>query len=371
MSSRERVPTEIWLEIFGHLPLSSLKQTSLTQREFKSIARTLLFNHFRLQPYASHYKSGAVPHTPAVVKRNVERLDFWSSSESESLACVNHPSWTISISRTATSSLASTSTPPGCSCVSPSFATRPTEEKADLWIPLLHPEHLRVLEVFADPYLKLMNETMVSSPVFPHVHTLRTSVIPGTLSRNLLAWSKFPGVRSLGLSNRGVQTSPFGPTHPVVCPDVMPLLEEYEGCPHALHLFAARATLMRVCIDHCSLDGLIACLNWVQSPQVTSFNIGLLDVLDVSNLSVIFNSFPMLQALRIFVLNNDDEAAYGWEGGCSDSTSPGMTNHETGSEILLNSRGSTHTPEYLAMPDPHLGIRIQARRHPRHEQETA
>ncbi|KAJ7644746.1 hypothetical protein FB45DRAFT_1116466 [Roridomyces roridus] len=436
MSARERVPTEIWLEIFGHLPRSSLKQTSLTQREFKIPSRTLLFDHFRLQPYASHYaRSGAVPHTPAVVQRNLERLDFWSSAEIAPLVreysiaveqITDLPAKTdtspfvvlaaffdrferltglkklsaqgVHFSQTGVIGLCRSSVlvdlevkhcyiMPGERIDTtglqlrlsrfryshPWSGTRPNPadvEKPDLWIPLLHPEHLRVLHVWVDPQLKVMSETMALGPTFPHVHKLITSVDPGTLARNRLAWDKFPGVRTLDLMAWGYRIPPLGEAHPVLSPDVMPLLEEYIGLPHALHIFAARATLRRVHIDHCSLEQLISSLEWVQSPQVTSFSIDTLDVLDVSSLSVIFDSFPMLETMSILVLNNDDDDD-GGEGGCPDSTvctrrtkpsAVPTTNNSSGCKIFLPSRRINHTSDEPAVPNPGMGIRVPLRR---------
>ncbi|KAJ7644745.1 hypothetical protein FB45DRAFT_898580 [Roridomyces roridus] len=164
-----------------------------------------------------------------------------------------------------------------------------------------------------------MNETMALGPVFPHVHTLRTKFDPAILSRNRLAWDKFPGVHSLSLWCWESDTLPLDQAaHRVVPPDVMSLLEEYTGCPQALPLFAARATLRRVDIPQSCLRTLMPSLNWGQSPQITSFSAGL-DIMDVTNLSLIFDTFPMLQVISIVVINNDDDDD-GGEGGCPDST---------------------------------------------------
>ncbi|KAF8206877.1 hypothetical protein K438DRAFT_1483360, partial [Mycena galopus ATCC 62051] len=79
MGFQERVPNELWLEIFRSLPRDTLKALSLTS--FKGISRPLLFTHLDFHPYTLY--SGEVVLLPrkTEVNRSLERLDFWSSDE--------------------------------------------------------------------------------------------------------------------------------------------------------------------------------------------------------------------------------------------------------------------------------------------------
>ncbi|KAJ6555063.1 hypothetical protein DFH09DRAFT_1085313 [Mycena vulgaris] len=52
MTSQARVPDELWVEVFNHLPRTSLKDVSSTYRTFSRILRPLGFSDFDFHPYA-------------------------------------------------------------------------------------------------------------------------------------------------------------------------------------------------------------------------------------------------------------------------------------------------------------------------------
>ncbi|KAJ7644714.1 hypothetical protein FB45DRAFT_1021462 [Roridomyces roridus] len=84
MSSHERVPNEVWLEVFELLPRDSLKHVHATHRMFRSTSRPLLFSHLLFRPYFREIDElgdrFALP-DPEVVQRTLDRLEFWSSNE--------------------------------------------------------------------------------------------------------------------------------------------------------------------------------------------------------------------------------------------------------------------------------------------------
>ncbi|KAJ7644726.1 hypothetical protein FB45DRAFT_1021472 [Roridomyces roridus] len=51
MPSRERIPNEIWLEIFRSLPRQNLTCIHSIHRQFAAISRQLLFAHFTFHPF--------------------------------------------------------------------------------------------------------------------------------------------------------------------------------------------------------------------------------------------------------------------------------------------------------------------------------
>ncbi|KAJ7480675.1 hypothetical protein FB451DRAFT_1446646 [Mycena latifolia] len=77
-----RVPNELWLEIFDHLPLDTIECLSLTSRTFSPLTRPFLFAHFDFHPYASRMVNGvfALP-SAEEVEQSLERLAFWASPE--------------------------------------------------------------------------------------------------------------------------------------------------------------------------------------------------------------------------------------------------------------------------------------------------
>ncbi|KAJ7644702.1 hypothetical protein FB45DRAFT_1116382 [Roridomyces roridus] len=84
MSSHERVPNEVWLEVFELLPRDSLKHVHATHRMFRSTCRPLLFSHLVFHPYFRDIDplglgDRLILPDPEVVQRALERLAFWSS----------------------------------------------------------------------------------------------------------------------------------------------------------------------------------------------------------------------------------------------------------------------------------------------------
>ncbi|KAJ7644749.1 hypothetical protein FB45DRAFT_784736, partial [Roridomyces roridus] len=85
MSSHcERVPNELWLDIFQLLPRSSIKHIYATDRKFANASRALLFRHLVFHPYLIRHASWdpglALPASP-LLQIELERLEFWSSDE--------------------------------------------------------------------------------------------------------------------------------------------------------------------------------------------------------------------------------------------------------------------------------------------------
>ncbi|KAJ7107708.1 hypothetical protein C8R44DRAFT_529646, partial [Mycena epipterygia] len=82
MRAQDRVPNELWLEVFHHLPRDALKDVSLTYHAFHNISRSLLFTDFEFHPYATSGCVGILLLPSATeVDQSLERLAFWCSED--------------------------------------------------------------------------------------------------------------------------------------------------------------------------------------------------------------------------------------------------------------------------------------------------
>ncbi|KAJ6546769.1 hypothetical protein DFH09DRAFT_890868, partial [Mycena vulgaris] len=72
---------ELWVEVFNHLPRTSLKDVSSTYRTFSRILRPLGFSDFDFHPYAIGAVGSRLLPSAAEVKRSFERLKIWCSPE--------------------------------------------------------------------------------------------------------------------------------------------------------------------------------------------------------------------------------------------------------------------------------------------------
>ncbi|KAJ7505897.1 hypothetical protein B0H11DRAFT_361378 [Mycena galericulata] len=326
MSSRERVPNELWLEVFHYLPRESVKDVSLTDHKFKNISRQLLFAHLDFHPYCIGANSAFLMPVAAEAERSLERLDFWFSDEIVpfvrscriSLWQKLGPVWGmwdfsatdtpyillapfferlarltglrklhvrgVRFTQTGVANLCrlpaltdvrierwdvyaaepidTNSLKLGVSC----FAFRQmvtAEDSVDLWVPLLRPAHLRELEMVCSP--SRFAETLDTLPPFPHVYQLTIAMNLSTMSQNLFILSKFPGVQIFSMSGWGELLDGPGPR--LQASAILPRLREYSGPYQTLPVFLIKSTLTRLTTGYCMPQDFIAQLQGLRAPE--------------------------------------------------------------------------------------------------------
>ncbi|KAJ6450088.1 hypothetical protein C8R45DRAFT_1224227 [Mycena sanguinolenta] len=77
----DRIPDEMWLEVFSTVEQSHLISLHHVSRRFHRISRPLLFKHFSFHPYGRAYEPGFLIPSEVAIKRIVRRLRFWASSD--------------------------------------------------------------------------------------------------------------------------------------------------------------------------------------------------------------------------------------------------------------------------------------------------
>jgi hypothetical protein len=300
MAPLDQVPNELWLEIFDHLSWETLKYVSLTQRSFYRISRHLIFADFHFHPYATSGLSLLLP-SVAKIKRAIERLEFWTSSDVAPLvrSCKLTP-WVDSTPRHHTDTpyillapffgrlacftglrhlyanqvhfnqigMANLCCLPalaylrisGCRVGAgepidlsslalrvSSFAFDPIDSQDEgitHWIPLLNADHLRKLEVASTPrFFDKITETM---PSFHRLHTLSLTLDVSKTARNLMILSKFPAVQVLSLSGPYQRGGWDEAGSDLQAADILPVLKKYKGYFRTLPIFLAVPTLTRL-----------------------------------------------------------------------------------------------------------------------------
>ncbi|KAJ6479622.1 hypothetical protein C8R45DRAFT_933431 [Mycena sanguinolenta] len=108
------------------------------------------------------------------------------------------------------------------------------------WIPLLHPEHLHILQLSFKP--RFMARAVHTLPSFPNVHTFTASFIDTTPSQNWTIMSRFPGVRILILRGEGFDTDAISQEAAAV----FPRFQEYYGPHQALSCSRPEDLLTRI-----------------------------------------------------------------------------------------------------------------------------
>ncbi|KAJ6454323.1 hypothetical protein C8R45DRAFT_1222816 [Mycena sanguinolenta] len=341
--------------------LATLKSFSLTRHAFRGISRRRLFSHISFTPYVAHSDTDAplLP-SPSEMERRVEHLEFLSSpviaplvryfkvhgcrSPCSRLNSETSPYFSDTqyllldalferlarftgllrlhafyIPLTEARMDILSSLPhlselhvEGCTLISGDHIAprtlyisdfrvydRENELAEESWIPLLCPDHLRVLDMtsYPAPYEpRLLVRTAHIIPSFPNVHTLTTNTRTITLSQNLPFMSKFPRIRILKLpSQPGARVE----TVSLEARAVFPQLEEYYGPCHALSLFLAAATLRRVQTEYTtSPEHFLTRIQVVQGLKITSLNVTS-ERLDNTAFNRIVDALPQLTELLL------------------------------------------------------------------------
>ncbi|KAJ6450084.1 hypothetical protein C8R45DRAFT_849298, partial [Mycena sanguinolenta] len=80
----DRIPVEIWLEVFTILKRSNLIALHHVSHSFHRITRPLIFKHLHFHPYAGkdgHITGYYLLPDETEIRRTVRRLRFWASDE--------------------------------------------------------------------------------------------------------------------------------------------------------------------------------------------------------------------------------------------------------------------------------------------------
>ncbi|KAJ7752556.1 hypothetical protein B0H16DRAFT_1545767 [Mycena metata] len=118
------------------------------------------------------------------------------------------------------------------------------DDGCTLWLPILHPETLRKLEVSANPIF--FNKVMGTLPRFHRVHTLTLTMDLDKGVDNLRVLSKFPAVQTLSLSYWRNNRFAWSNSDEAVAMGVLPVLKHYKGYFPSLRTILALPTLRRL-----------------------------------------------------------------------------------------------------------------------------
>ncbi|KAJ7659051.1 hypothetical protein DFH06DRAFT_1194950 [Mycena polygramma] len=374
------VPDELWLEVFSNLPRGVLKDVSLTYPTFRRLTRTLLFSHFDFHPYALGADSALLLPPEPELAILMERLNFWCSDEIAPLvrACDITPmrptritfvfnkspnpyvlldiffarmAHFTSLRRLVMRYIDYTPLAMANLCRIPSLSSlftdqfpgfrEPTREpepaaiphalalssfaiRHDVaredgiahWIPSLHPQHLRELDLMCN--LAALGETIDAIPTFPRVHKLSMTINLSRMSYNRAVMAKFPAVRVFTIRGWGDVADGDPPDGRAdVAPLPFPLLEEYIGPDKTLSIFLPQPTLTRVTILDGRPAGVIAQLQTARIPHnITAFTAEFGESLDSLVLGTLLGFLPNLKELRIrIVMEIDDDEVEVFEDG--------------------------------------------------------
>ncbi|KAJ7480680.1 hypothetical protein FB451DRAFT_1171276 [Mycena latifolia] len=357
----DRIPPELWLQIFRILPQDTLPNVSLTNRTFRGIIYPLLFAHFDFHTHSPIADADLSTIDDLELDRDIKRLEFWSST---AIGPLVRSCGIIAASRRSTRRRIGFSTTllsavferlpcfiglqrlyavgidfnraavdvlcrlpaldqlgirwcnlaPGVhsslhiSRFSYSGLALPNSE----WLRLLHPDHLCELDGIGYP--EPLAEGLDTLPSFPRVHKVSMPgwVISGDMRLTLAFLSKFPAVEVLTLQPCG----PPGPGPGVQASQLFPRLRKYSGPCHTLTVFLALPTLTCLTVYDCSPRDFIVQLEGIRTPsELTSLTLSFttyypsLDTFNIATFNMICGFFPRLAELRIDIVQETIEAA--------------------------------------------------------------
>ncbi|KAJ6555046.1 hypothetical protein DFH09DRAFT_1494165 [Mycena vulgaris] len=423
MTSQVQFPDELWVEVFNHLPKTSLKDVSSTYRTFSRILRPLVFSDFDFHPYALGAVGRRLLPSAGEVERSFERLNFWCSLEIAPLvrSCKITPwqklgpvwsAWTFSDTDAPYILLAALFDRLSCFvrlqtlyalhvdftqigvvglCRLP-VLTRlyiydfnvaageridttglslrlssfilyreiDSAEGVDHWIALLDPDHLREMDVTLNPHV--FSRTVANTSSFPHVHKLSAIMNDSTVSDLL---PKFPAVQTFTMDWRG-----DGPTAHIS--GLLPALTEYTGPWNTLRLFLPRESLIYLATPYCLPANFMAQLEEIGTPQkILSLDVAFNDF-DIAALHKLCRFFPCLTDLKITITYGIEDGEF--DDGVNPSVKPkartailltvhsGLTISRTQALAFFTILAYAHTAADPQKPRQLLGIRVRWRR---------
>ncbi|KAJ7480696.1 hypothetical protein FB451DRAFT_1238243 [Mycena latifolia] len=357
MSSLDRIPREVWLEVFRLLSRDVLANISSSYRLFHRMIRPLLFAHFNFHLGAPMDHDSLVD--TAELDRYLDRLDFWCSHEIAPLihSCnITHgrpaaqitacsetllatfferlPRFT-SLQRLYVRDIPFTETTVAILCRLPAldlldieachvapgaypslalpistFSCSGFPPASGIWIRLFHPDHLRELDWI--DYPSPLAEAIENLPVFHHVNKVRISGwgdLPD-MGQTMVFLSKFPAIEVLALRRCGPLVNGAG----AQASNLLPLLKDYSGRCHTLSVFLPLPTLTCLTVYSCSPRDFMVQLQGIRTPnKITSLTVSFatshpsVDSFDNDALYALCGSFPWLTELRISINHGELE----------------------------------------------------------------
>ncbi|KAF7360998.1 hypothetical protein MSAN_01130000 [Mycena sanguinolenta] len=167
------------------------------------------------------------------------------------------------------------------------------------WIPLLHPDRLRVLSMTFKP--RFTAHAVHTLPSFPNVHTLEATFDGTTASQNSTIMSRFPGARIFILRGEGFDTDAVS----LQAGAVFPQLREYYGPHQALSILLPSAPILTRIQTRCSRpEDLLIRIRGIQAHKITSFNAKFTQF-DMAAFNKIVELLPQLRELVFNIVVTD------------------------------------------------------------------
>ncbi|KAJ6476462.1 hypothetical protein C8R47DRAFT_1323592 [Mycena vitilis] len=351
MGSHEPIPNELLLEILRHLPTydrETLRNFSLACRAFRCVSRPRLFAHFYFPAYREG--SGLLLPSPTGVDCCLERLSFWCSPEiapfvrSCEITRSQKSEWSFAtyspyilldavlnglalftrLQRLEISYILFTParvdtlrylptlsnlTVSWCTFVSGRYAITSSPLRVSsfeelkwhedqLWIRIIHPDHLHTLRTTFHP------RDLDVIPSFPNLHTLDVTMHLAMPAQNIAILNKFPTVQVLKLRGK----KDFPETVSLLAPPVLPALTEYSGPYQYLPLFLALDSLAHLTINSCSPSAFISSIRGVR-PNIASISVEFIvdadhdfNLFDIEAFGTLVARLPELTDIRIRIV---------------------------------------------------------------------
>ncbi|KAJ7681085.1 hypothetical protein DFH06DRAFT_1405992 [Mycena polygramma] len=357
MGSHDPIPNELLLEILHHLPTydrETLLNFSLACRALRCVSRPRIFAHF----YFPVYRDGAallLP-SPTGVDCCLERLNFWCSPEiapfvrSCEITRSQKSEWSFAtyspyilldavlkglalftrLQRLETSYIhftparvdtlrhlptLSNLNVSWCTFVSGRYAISSSRLRVSsfeelkwhedqLWIRMLHPDHLHTLRTTFHP------RALDVIPSFPNLHTLDVTMHLLMPEQNVAILNKFPALQVLKLRGKNLLTEAVS----LSSPPVLPALTEYYGPYQYLPIFLALDTLAHLTITCCTPSQFISCTQGVQ-PNITSISVEFtvnvdFNIFDIATFGTLVARLPELTDIRIRIVVHSRAALF-------------------------------------------------------------
>ncbi|KAJ7644769.1 hypothetical protein FB45DRAFT_898627 [Roridomyces roridus] len=363
MSPCERIPNELWLQIFQLLPRESIKQLFSSDRRFSAISRTLLFSHLVFHPYhIRHFWEPTIVTRPSpqYIQLALDRLNFWSSDEIAPLVreCTIMPldlKWERSDSADPSSShdllttffdridrfgglrmvraryMCFSQATLATLCHLPCLDNVVMDNSGvadseghiesglqlhasrfvyrDLWGGISGMKGLQLWIPLLNPDdLRELDISggadMPAGPPFHNVHRLHAQLDCESASDIFAIWSRFPAVRVLAFKASKSAAQSLTEASAAEAAHVLPLLEEYNSYCQLLPLLPSRPTLTRLVVDSCAPGELVSGLRGMvnNNLHITSLDATLNATLRENSFIAICKSLPKLVGLHINIL---------------------------------------------------------------------
>ncbi|KAF8182746.1 hypothetical protein K438DRAFT_1839704 [Mycena galopus ATCC 62051] len=324
MDLNHRFPNELWLAVFTHLPLDTLRSLSATRRTFYHMARPCFWASPNIAPHVRrctvscdlHQWQGAeraydedrphilmiaffecLPHFTGLQRLDAIRIQFTQAGIVN--LCGLRALTQVKLLRT-TVAIGEHIDLGSLTLRVTTFIIKDWNYQIhNLWLSLLSRDTLRELHF---PGLLALAKPGV--PHFPNVHVLTLHNLPSRVEDTIAILNKFPRVRVFSTN------SVLGNLTPSEASLIFPALEEYTGCYKNLHIFIGWTTLTRITVSSdCLFRHFLAEFQGGKAlPNITSlavsFRTSSKNVFGKAEIDTLFALFPGLAALQLTLVPN-------------------------------------------------------------------